>query len=283
MRAGHAKIMEHAAAIAQRFRECKGITLKSLMDEYHCGYRMIRRVLLSQIPREEYLILARRRLGRPNRGSFRKGVVPWNKGRKGWCPPGCRATQFQPGQIRGAAARKYRPLGTVTVRRDTDKCGTKPRTRWSRWIKVKDDGRPQDRWIPYARYVWEKEHQGPVPAGCFVGHADNNTLNDSPDNLILVRSRREHCLRLYRRPGVIAKCRARAAAAARRRHAENRTMKRWARQQVQRIPGWECRECGFETSERVNRCPKCGGSAVVPRNAPLQPELVKIDDLTVEA
>lgn len=65
------------------------------------------------------------------------------------------------------------PLGTIRV------INSKPPVRK---IKVRMQGRPQDRWMDYARWWWLK-HRGAVPAGKRIAHLDGNTLNDSPENL----------------------------------------------------------------------------------------------------
>lgn len=109
------------------------------------------------------------------RTEFRKGHVPWIAGKKGIrLSP---ATEFKKGCMRGEAARRYRHIGFVTIRND--------KGRRYRWIKIKDDGRPRDRWIPYARWLWLKEC-GPIPPGWFVVHADGNTLHDAVANYRLV-------------------------------------------------------------------------------------------------
>ncbi len=176
-----------------------------------------------------------------------------------------------PGAIRGNAARKYRAVGSITVRRDTDRRdGVAKGFRYSRWIKVADAGRPQDRYIPYARYLWQQAH-GPVPAGAFVGHADNDTMNDRLENLVLITDRRQHLLRLYRRQDVMARCRRRAGAAATRRHAQNRAAKRFGKQlqrKSRRI--FECSGCGADVPVGTERCPKCGSFSIEARRiAPL--------------
>lgn len=53
-----------------------------------------------------------------------------------------------------------------------------------RQIKVRLDGRPQDRWMKLARFWWVRAN-GSVPAGMRVGHLDGDTLNDDPHNYAL--------------------------------------------------------------------------------------------------
>ena len=110
----------------------------------------------------------------PNQTSFKPGLIPWNKGKRGWCAEGCRATQFKKG-VRG---NKYQPIGTVSIRKD--KKGNR-----RRYIKVRDDGRIQDNWKMYSTWLWEKE-RGPIPIGLFIHHMDEDTLNDSISNFALV-------------------------------------------------------------------------------------------------
>jgi hypothetical protein len=51
---------------------------------------------------------------------FKKGIVPANKGKKmpGWCPGRMKETQFKKGQRTGAAAKNWKPVGTIVA--DTD-------------------------------------------------------------------------------------------------------------------------------------------------------------------
>lgn len=52
-----------------------------------------------------------------------------------------------------------------------------------RMVKIRMDGPVGRRWIPFARWWWER-NRGPVPAGRRICHADGNLLNDAPDNLV---------------------------------------------------------------------------------------------------
>lgn len=257
------RVMESGAEIVRKLRE--GAMIVPLTRQYRCGYYVLMAAILAQISKAQYRrIVHAHRAGAGKKTGFQPGHVAWNTGRKGWCAKGTEATRFKPGGIRGAAARNYRPVGSVTVRRDKDTPNyyAMPRVRFSRWIKVKDDGRPQDRYIPYARYLWQREH-GPVPAGCFVGHRDNNTMNDNPDNLVLVAGRREHIARLKARPDVEAKRRHRTSIVSKRRHAANRAAKKWAKaQKRQGGTVWECAGCGADSPVEIEKCPKCGSWSV---------------------
>lgn len=85
---------------------------------------------------------------------FQKGLVPWNKGRKGvvGVQEACRATQFKPGQ----KPHTWVPVGSYRI------CeGALQR-------KVNDDPGPTSvRWKPVHRLLWE-EANGPVPDGHLV-------------------------------------------------------------------------------------------------------------------
>lgn len=87
---------------------------------------------------------------------FPKGHVPANKGlrRPGWAPGRMAKTQFKKGEMSGAAARNYVPIGTEKI--------DKKRNVLMR--KVTDDPTifPVKRWRPVHVLVWEAAH-GPVP------------------------------------------------------------------------------------------------------------------------
>lgn len=95
--------------------------------------------------------------GHTNAGRFLPGQVSWNKGRKGVCAEGSKATQFKPGRPAHEAA-NYLPIGSLRVCRD----GYLER-------KVTDDPGivPARRWVAVHRLVWEKE-MGPIPPGHVV-------------------------------------------------------------------------------------------------------------------
>lgn len=103
-----------------------------------------------------------------NKTSFKKGLIPWNKGIKGirMSP----ATEFKKGQ----RSINWRPVGTITQR--TDKSG---KTR--NWIKIDES----NKWIEYAKFIWIK-HNGIIPRGMIIHHIDGNSLNDDISNLAMV-------------------------------------------------------------------------------------------------
>jgi hypothetical protein len=109
-----------------------------------------------------------------NSTSFKKGNIPWNKGKRGIrLSP---LTEFK----KGCESKKKLPIGTVTIRhRKREK---HPRA----WIKV---GEPNV-WKPNAIYVWES-HNGRIPKGYTIHHIDRNPLNDSISNLSML-TRAQH-------------------------------------------------------------------------------------------
>lgn len=76
--------------------------------------------------------------------------------------------------------KRSQPVGTITIRRR--KQGRSVRTHWSRFIKVRLDGAPKQRWLLFARWWWTK-NRGPIPGGQVVYHKDGDEMNDTPENL----------------------------------------------------------------------------------------------------
>jgi len=105
-------------------------------------------------------------------GYFAKGCIPPNKGRKGYCPPGCEKGWFPKGNV---AANRV-PIGTEKLRQDGYV-----------WVKVAD-GQKNRNWIAKHVFAWEAAN-GPVPAGHCVMIKDGDPHNDAPENLLLVSRR----------------------------------------------------------------------------------------------
>lgn len=109
---------------------------------------------------------------------FPPGHAPWNAGMKGWQAGGRSAeTQFKKGELSGAAAQNYVPIGALRITRD----GHLER-------KVTDDPSMYSarRWVAVHRLVWEKAH-GPIPPGHIIvfrpGQFTNALAEISPDRL----------------------------------------------------------------------------------------------------
>jgi hypothetical protein len=106
---------------------------------------------------------------------FRPGAIPPNKGKKGYCPPGCEKGWFKPGH----RPHTWKPVGSERINGDG-------------YIDVRirnPSGKTWKNWKAKHRIIWEKAH-GKIPRGHVVIFADRNKLNFSLDNLLLV-SRKE--------------------------------------------------------------------------------------------
>ena len=100
-------------------------------------------------------------------GQFEKGTIPPNKGRKGYCAPGCEKTHFQKGH---QPANKL-PIGTI-----------KTKTDGYVWKKIGEGSRE---WRQLHILVWE-EANGPVPKGCNIIFRDGDRQNCELSNLAIV-------------------------------------------------------------------------------------------------
>lgn len=107
-----------------------------------------------------------KRIG-PNRTSFKKGHIPWNKGMKGiHLSP---ETEFK----KGGYPPTYCKVGTIRKRKHW-------REKIARyWIKVADPSK----WILLSHFRWQKEY-GPLIKGDIVHHINGLSFDDRPENLI---------------------------------------------------------------------------------------------------
>lgn len=97
---------------------------------------------------------------------FKKGHVPFNKGKKGINYSGMKATQFK----KGGKPWNYRPVGTERV--NTDGYAE---------VKIADP----NKWRAKHVLIWEAAH-GPVPKGHTIIFADGNKRHVELSNLLLV-------------------------------------------------------------------------------------------------
>ena len=109
---------------------------------------------------------------RGRQGRFRKGLTPWNKGKKGWDAGGrCAETRFRKGQ----KPHNTQPVGTVVE----DPGGYLKK-------KTRDGLRPTRHcWQFVHVLVWE-QHHGPVPDGMNVVFRNGNKQDTRIDNLELI-------------------------------------------------------------------------------------------------
>ena len=100
-------------------------------------------------------------------GKFEKGHEPANKGRKGWCPPGCEVTQFKPGNV----PQNKHPVGTVLERPDG-----------YLWRKIGEGARE---WKQEHILRWEEKNV-PIPDGYRLTFLDGDRHNIDLSNLKLI-------------------------------------------------------------------------------------------------
>lgn len=102
--------------------------------------------------------------------NFKKGSVPWNKGKKGWYAPGVENTWFK----KGRQSENKRPIGS------------------RQWLsgylleKVSDTGHRNTDWRPVHQLLWQ-EHHGKIPDGHIIIFLDKDTSNIDIDNLACVK------------------------------------------------------------------------------------------------
>ena len=105
-----------------------------------------------------------------NKGCFKKGMTPWNKGKHFKAGGRSAETQFKKGLI----PPNYQPVGTVVVHSDG-----------YRFIKL-----AERKWQLYQRYIWEKANHKQLKKNQVVLFLDGNRDNYAPDNLMAI-SRKE--------------------------------------------------------------------------------------------
>lgn len=99
-------------------------------------------------------------------GRFKPGTTPPNKGKKGYCAPGCEKSWFQ----KGHEPNNHLPVGSEVMRTDG-------------YLQVKIA--EPNIWKLKHILVWEKAN-GPVPKGSVVLFLDGNHENTSLENLMLI-------------------------------------------------------------------------------------------------
>lgn len=115
--------------------------------------------------------------------TFKKGIVPANKGTKGVYNVGGNQTSFKSGQ----RPPNYRPVGSERI---DNKDGYT-------LVKVSDSGPYRGRWKLKHRLLWESVN-GPVPKGYALLFADGDKSNISLDNLLLASNRQRAMLNKHK-------------------------------------------------------------------------------------
>lgn len=141
----------------------------------------------------------------PNAGSFRRGLIPWNKGVKGiHLSPD---TEFKPGHV----STKRCPIGTTRVRvfrKDGELHSARA------FVKVAQP----DVWKLRSHVMWEKAH-GPIPKGMLLHYKNDDEMDDRLSNFALL-TRAKHLA--THRPQFEGKRRTRCGEVTRRRWARYR-------------------------------------------------------------
>lgn len=114
-------------------------------------------------------LLGRKKIKTGTTGCFRKGFIPWNKGKKGYI--GANKTSFK----KGNKPKNWRPVGSERI---NDEGYT--------LIKVSNEGGMLKRWALKHRVVWEQHHKKKIPKGSVIIFADGNKNNLNIENLICV-------------------------------------------------------------------------------------------------
>nr|DAP11762.1 MAG TPA: homing endonuclease [Caudoviricetes sp.] len=99
-----------------------------------------------------------------NSGSFKKGQIPWNKGKTGYM--GANKTSFKKGNL----PHNTREMYSERLSKDG-------------YIEIKVG---LNKWISKHRYVWEQHHKKEVPKGKVVIFLDGNNRNFEIENLKLI-------------------------------------------------------------------------------------------------
>lgn len=111
-----------------------------------------------------------------NKGCFKKGSTPANKGTKGLYNVGGNKTSFKKGNKPQNAV----PIGTEHIRYS----GSKINDPGYLYVKIAD-GKGNKNWKLKHHLIYE-QHYGKIPDKCKVVFADGNRFNFDIDNLILV-------------------------------------------------------------------------------------------------
>ena len=144
-----------------------GHTYKEIVAEYNKTFREP----ITQTRVKGYM--ANHKINNGLTGRFKKGHIPFNKGKKGVCAKGCEKTWF----VEGHLPHNTKPIGYERITRDG-------------YIEVKIKMRPShpscnDNFKLKHRLVWEEAH-GPIPKGCNIIFLDGNRQNCDLENLALV-------------------------------------------------------------------------------------------------
>lgn len=100
---------------------------------------------------------------RIEKARFKKGHVPANKGKKGWCAPGCEITWFK----KGHKPENTKYDGAITIRQPHKDRGASPYL----YIRVKES-----RWVPLHQHIWRSAGKK-IPHNHIVVFKDGNSID----------------------------------------------------------------------------------------------------------
>lgn len=110
-------------------------------------------------------LLSRKKIHTGTLGRFKKGSIPWNKGKKGYV--GANRTSFK----KGHKPKNWRTVGSERI--DTEGYTL---------IKIAEPRK----WALKHRIIWEEFHKKKVPRGSVIIFADGDKSNLNIENLICV-------------------------------------------------------------------------------------------------
>ena len=137
----------------------KGKTYKEITELFN------RRFNLDVTAEKIKSLLSRKKICTGTLGYFKKGSIPWNKGKKGFT--GANRTSFK----KGDKPANWRPDGSERVDKDGYTL-----------IKIAEP----KKWALKHRVIWEEHYKMKVPKGSVIIFADGDKTNLSIENLICV-------------------------------------------------------------------------------------------------
>ena len=114
-------------------------------------------------------LLSRKKIHTGTLGQFKKGSIPWNKGKKGYM--GANRTSFK----KGNKPKNWKPIGSERINAEGYTL-----------IKISNEGGMWKRWALKHRIVWEQHHKKKIPKGSVIIFADDDRSNLNVDNLICI-------------------------------------------------------------------------------------------------
>lgn len=114
-------------------------------------------------------LLSRKKIHTGTLGQFKKGSIPWNKGKKGYM--GANRTSFK----KGSKPKNWKPIGSERINAEGYTL-----------IKVSNEGCKHKMWALKHRVVWEEHHKKKIQRGSVIIFADGDKTNLDVDNLICV-------------------------------------------------------------------------------------------------